>query len=166
MIRINTQIRSDKVRLIDENGNQAGVATRDDALAKARALGLDLVEVVAQADPPVCRMIDFHRYKYEQEKKEKEARRKSHSAEQKEIRLSPVISDHDYRVKLERALEFVKEGHRVKVQLRFRGRQIVHPEIGRALIERMAEDLKQVASIDRPPVMVGRSFEAVFKPLT
>lgn len=153
------------MRLIDENGNEPGITTRDEALQRARDLGLDLVEVVARADPPVCRIIDFHRYKYEQEKREKEARKKAHSSEQKEIRLSPVISDHDYQVKLERAIEFLKEGHRVKVQLRFKGRQIVHPEIGRALLERLAEDLKSVATIDRPPRMMGRSYESVFKPL-
>lgn len=154
------------MRLIDQDGTQVGIVPRDDAIARARAVELELVEVVPQADPPVCRIIDFHKYKYEQEKRERTARRKMQASEQKEIRLSPVISEHDYAFKKEHVVDFIKEGHRVKVQVRFRGRQIVHTSRGREVLERLATELAEIATVERPPRMSGRQLDIVLRPLT
>lgn len=123
------------------------------------------MEVVDRTDPPVCRIIDFHKYKYEQEKRERAARRKMQASEQKEIRLTPMISEHDYAFKKEHVVEFIKEGHRVKVQVRFRGRQIVHSGRGRELLERMAGELSEIATVERPPRMSGRQLDIIFRPV-
>ncbi len=164
-IRVNSQIRVTQVRLIDEKGQQAGIVSREDALAKANEAGLDLVEIVPASNPPVCRIIDFPKYKYEQDKRERQARKKLHATEQKEIRLSPVISEHDYNFKKDHVVKFLKSGHRVKVQVRFRGRQIVHSEKGRELLERMARELNEISTVERNPRMEGRQIDIIFRPL-
>ncbi len=164
-VRINTQIQVPRLRLIDENGHQVGIVTREEALARARAAELDLVEIVPQATPPVCRVMDFHKYKYEQEKREREARKKQKLVEQKEIRFSPVISDHDYNFKKEHIIQFLKEGNRVKVQIRFRGRQIVHSERGKELIARLTQELAPVAAVERPSRFEGPQIDIIFRPL-
>jgi len=152
------------VRLIDEAGNQVGIVNREDALSRAKEAGLDLVEIVPQASPPVCRIIDFHKYKYEQEKKEREARKRQRLVEQKEIRFSPVISEHDYRFKKEHIIKFLKAGNRVKVQVRFRGRQILHAEKGKELIERLTKELQPFGVVERNARFEGGMIDIIFRP--
>jgi translation initiation factor IF-3 len=153
------------LRLIDQDGNAAGVVKREDALARAREAGLDLVEIVPQSVPPVCRIIDFHKYKYEQEKKEREQRKKHRAVEQKEIRFSPVISEHDYNFKKEHIIKFLKEGDRVKVLVRFRGRQIVHSERGREILDRLTKELAEIAVVERNPRFEGGSIDIILRPV-
>jgi translation initiation factor IF-3 len=164
-IRVNYQINAKELRLIDEAGNAAGVVKREDALARSKAVGLDLVEIVAQSVPPVCRIIDFHKYKYEQEKKEREQRKKHRAVEQKEIRFSPVISEHDYNFKKEHIREFLKEGNRVKVLVRFRGRQNIHPERGREILDRLTKELAEVAVVERSSRFEGGAIDIIMRPV-
>jgi len=139
------------------------VVKREDALARAKAVGLDLVEIVAQSVPPVCRIIDFHKYKYEQEKKEQ--RKKQRTAEQKEIRFSPVISEHDYAFKREHIREFLKDGNRVKVLVRFRGRQNIHPERGREILDRLTKELSDIAVVERSSRFEGGAIDIIMRPV-
>ena len=141
------------------------MVAKEDALNRAREVGLDLVEIVPNASPPVCRIIDFHRYKYEQDKKEREARKKQHVVEQKEIRFSPVISDHDYNFKKEHIAKFIKGGHRVKVQVRFRGRQIIHSEKGREILDRLTRELSDIAAVERTARFEGHQIDIIFRSL-
>ena len=164
-IRVNYQINAKELRLIDEAGNAAGVVKREDALARAKAVGLDLVEIVAQSVPPVCRIIDFHKYKYEQAKKEREQRKKHRAVEQKEIRFSPVISEHDYNFKKEHIREFLKEGNRVKVLVRFRGRQNIHPERGREILDRLTKELAEVAIVERSSKFERGAIDIIMRPV-
>ena len=129
--RVNDEIKGRRVRVIDPEGNQIGILTPDEALAEARARGLDLVEVSPNSQPPVCRVMDYGKFKYEQSKRERESRKKQHVVEVKELRLRPKIDDHDFQVKARSARRFLEEGNKVKVSVRFRGREIVH----RALAE-------------------------------
>jgi translation initiation factor IF-3 len=123
------------------------------------------VEIVAQSVPPVCRIIDFHKYKYEQEKKEREQRKKHRVAEQKEIRFSPVISEHDYNFKKEHIKEFLKAGNRVKVLVQFRGRQIVHSEKGREILDRLLKELAESAVMERSPRFEGKTIDIILRPV-
>lgn len=164
-VRVNYQIKVPQVRLIDEKGNPAGVVDQPEAISRAKEAGLDLVEIVPQATPPVCRIIDFHRYKYEQAKKEREARKKQRVVDQKEIRFSPVISDHDYNFKKEHIIRFLKIGDRVKVQVRFRGRQIIHSEKGREIIDRLTRELSEVGTVERAARFEGKQIDIIFRPV-
>lgn len=154
--RVNERIRAREVRLIDEEGQMVGVMTSGQALAMARDRGLDLVEVSPMAVPPVCKLLDYGRFKYEQSKKENEARKHQKVSELKEIRLSPRTDDHDLSVKTRKIEEFLAEGDKVKVGVRFRGRELAHPELGRQLLEKIIADLKSIAVIERPPLMEGK----------
>ena len=149
-------IRIPQVRVIDEEGNQLGIMPTPRALEMAQERGLDLVEVAPMAAPPVTRFLDFGQYKYELTKREKEAKKRQRVGF-KEVRLSPKIGIGDFETKKHRAVEFLEEGDRLKVTVRFRGRELSHPEIGRALLERFAEQIKEHGIIERAPILEGKS---------
>ena len=144
------------MRLIDEDGQVMGIMSSGQALAIARERGLDLVEVSPMANPPVCRLMDWGRFKYEQAKKESEARKHQKTVELKEIRMKPRTDKADLEVKVRKIEEFLAEGDKVKVSVIFRGREMAHPELGRAVLDRVIGELKGVAAIERPPIMEGR----------
>jgi len=133
-------------------------------LRKAEEFDLDLVEVAPQADPPVCRIMDFAKYKYEQEKKEREAKRHHRHTQLKEIRLSPRIDNHDYQIKLKHIQEFLEKGHKVRVRMFFRGREVAHQEIGRKLIDRLITDVEKLGKVEREPHLLGRALILVLGP--
>jgi len=155
-IRINFRIRVKEVRVIDENGEQLGVLQTPDALKRAQDVGLDLVEVAPTAVPPVCRIMDFSKYKYEQEKKEKEAHKKQKITHLKEIRFGPKIGEHDYQFKLKNLEDFLKRGDKVKVTMMFRGREMAHIDLGRRVLDRLASDVSAVGEIEEAPRLEGR----------
>jgi translation initiation factor IF-3 len=150
-------IRIPQVRVVDEEGAQLGVMPTPQALAMAQERGYDLVEVAPMASPPVARFLDFGQYKYELTKREKEAKRKQRSVTFKEVRLKPKIGVGDFDTKVRRAIEFLEEGDRIKVAVQFRGRELTHPEIGRALIERFSDRIKDHGVVERAPLLEGKS---------
>jgi translation initiation factor IF-3 len=152
------------VRLVDERGNMVGVVTRHEALARAVEAGLDLVEVAPQADPPVCKVLDFGKYKYEEQKRLNAARKKQKVIEVKEIKLRPGIDDHDYDVKMRAMLKFIGEGDKVKVVMRFRGREMAHQELGMNVLMRVKDGLDAIAKIEQTPRMEGRQMTMVMSP--
>jgi translation initiation factor IF-3 len=156
-LRINEMIRIPQVRVIDDEGNQLGVMPTPKALEMAQDRGLDLVEVAPMAAPPVARFLDFGQYKYELTKREKEAKRRQRSVTFKEVRLSPKIGSGDFLTKVHRAVEFLEDGDRIKVTVRFRGRELSHPELGRVLLERFAKQVEEHGVIERLPVLEGKS---------
>jgi len=156
-LRVNEMIRIPQVRVIDDEGNQLGVMPTPRALEMAQERGLDLVEVAPMAAPPVARFLDFGQYKYELTKREKEAKRRQRSVTFKEVRLSPKIGSGDFATKMHRAVEFLEDGDRIKVTVRFRGRELSHPELGRVLLERFADQVKEHGVIERTPVLEGKS---------
>jgi translation initiation factor IF-3 len=162
--RINNRIRAPQVRLIDENGAQLGIVQIREALAIAEERGLDLMEVAPNAVPPVCRIVDYGKFRYEQSKKDREARKHQKQAELKEVRLKPKTDDHDLEVKAKQARRFLIDGHKVKFTVRFRGREIFHPDIGREMLEQMAEDLREVATVEQRPLMEGRALSLMLAP--
>ncbi len=141
-----------------------GVVTRGEALVKASETGLDLVEVSPNADPPVCKILDFGKYKYEEQKRRNEARKKQKVIEVKEIKLRPGIDDHDYDVKMRSMFKFIEEGDKVKVTMRFRGRELAHQELGMNVLMRVRDDLEKVAKIEQVPRMEGRQMTMVLSP--
>jgi translation initiation factor IF-3 len=153
-----------KVRLVDSDGSQVGIKTRDEALEYAFSKNLDLVEVAANADPPVCRIMDYGKYKYEQEQKAKTARKHQVSINVKEIKLRPKIGVHDYETKKGHVVRFLKQRAKVKVTIMFRGREQSHPERGRDLLMRLAEDVKEIGQIESPPLQDGRNMVMVLGP--
>lgn len=153
---MNENITADRVRLIDENGEMLGVFPVKSAIEKAYEAGLDLVEVSPNADPPVCKILDYGKYKYEQQKKANEARKKQKTVEIKEVKIRPGIEDHDYNVKVKAARRFLENGDKVKVTMRFRGREMAHQNIGIALLDRMKADLADVSKIELEPKLEGR----------
>ncbi len=150
-------IRVPQVRVLDEDGSQLGVMPTQQALAMAQERGLDLVEVAPTAAPPVVKFLDFGQYKYELTKREKEAKRKQRSVEFKEVRLTPKIGVGDFDTKVHRAIEFLEDGDRLKVTVRFRGRELTHPEIGRKLLARFGDAVKDHGTVDRMPALEGKS---------
>jgi translation initiation factor IF-3 len=153
-----------RVRLVDERGNMVGIIGRNEALAMASDVGLDLVEVAPNADPPVCKILDFGKYKYEEQKKKNEARKKQKIIEVKEIKLRPSIDDHDYDVKVRSMVKFIEEGDKVKVTMRFRGRELAHQELGMDVLVRVKGDLDEIAKIEQMPRMEGRQMTMVMAP--
>jgi translation initiation factor IF-3 len=151
--------------LVGEKGEQLGIMPLNQAQEVARNRNLDLVEVAATAVPPVCRLMDYGKYKYEQAKKEREARRSQKVVEVREVRLRPKIGDHDFEAKARLAKKLLDGGDKVKLTVMFRGREITHPEIGWKLLQRMAEELKEVASVEGQPLMVGRRMNVVMTPI-
>ncbi|HEY6539948.1 MAG TPA: translation initiation factor IF-3 [Ktedonobacteraceae bacterium] len=159
--RVNERIRAREVRLIDENGEMMGVMPPQRALDIARDRNLDLVEVSPNANPPVCKLMDYGRFKYEQAKKENEARKNQKTITLKDIRLSPRTDEHDIDVKTRKILEFLAEGDRVRVSIKFRGAEMRHPDIGRKLLDGITEVLKGIGVIERPPVMEGKMMSMI-----
>jgi translation initiation factor IF-3 len=162
--RINEAIRAPKMRVVDENGEQVGIKTRDEALALAHERDLDLVEVAANADPPVCRIMDYGKYRYEQEQKAKTARKHQTQINVKEIKFRPKIGVHDYETKKGHVVRFLKDRAKVKVTIMFRGREATHPERGRDLLMRLAEDVKELGQIESQPILDGRNMVMVLAP--
>jgi translation initiation factor IF-3 len=150
-------IRVFEVRVVDEDGSQLGVMRTADAMRLAQERGLDLVEVAPLASPPVARLLDFGQYKYELTKREKEAKRKQRSVTFKEVRIKPKIGIGDFDTKVRRAIEFLEDGDRVKISVTFRGRELTHPQIGRDLLDRFAEQIKEHGVVERPPLLEGKS---------
>lgn len=155
------QIRVPEVRLIDEEGKQLGVFSTAQALEMARERELNLVEVAANAVPPVCRILDFGKFKFEEEKKERLARKNQQTSELKELRLRPRTDDHDLQVRARAARKFLEDGHKVKLVVRFRGRENTHPEVARAQINRITAELTDIAVVERSPEMEGRGMYAI-----
>jgi translation initiation factor IF-3 len=162
--RINDGIRAPRVRLIDEDGSQIGIKTIDDALTYAHDKDLDLVEVAAQADPPVARVMDYGKYRYEQEQKAKLARKHQTSINVKEIKFRPKIGIHDYNTKKSHVERFLNQRAKVKVTIMFRGREQTHPERGRDLLMRLAEDVKEIGQVESPPLLDGRNMVMLLGP--
>jgi len=164
-LRINEKIRGREVRVVGEKGEQLGILTVAKALEEAGRHNLDLVEVAPTAVPPVCRLMDYGKFKYEQTKKEREARKNQKQSLLREIRLRPKIGDHDFEAKAKRAKKFLEDGDKVKVTIMFRGRENAHPELGIRLIGRMAESLSEVSSVERQAVREGARLHAILSPL-
>jgi len=164
-LRVNERIKAREVRLVGEKGEQLGVMPLYQAWEVARKHNLDLVEVAATAVPPVCRLLDYGKYKYEQEKKERELRRSQKVLLLREVRLRPKISSHDFEAKARIAKKLLDGGNKVRVTMMFRGREITHAEIGMRLLQKMAESVKGGASIERQPVMDGRRMIMILSPI-
>lgn len=159
--RVNERIRAREVRVIDEEGQMLGVMTPLAALNMARERGLDLVEVQPMAVPPVCKIMDWGRFKYEQSKKDSEARKHQKVTQLREIRMKPRTGEHDIEVKVRKIQEFLAEGDKVKVAVTFRGREMAHPELGRVVLDEIAQELKGIAQTERPPIMEGRMMSMI-----
>ncbi|KGX93401.1 translation initiation factor IF-3 [Pontibacillus halophilus JSM 076056 = DSM 19796] len=162
---VNEKIRAREVRLIDANGDQLGVKSKNEALDIAANANLDLVMVAPNAKPPVCRIMDYGKYRFEQQKKDKEARKKQKIINVKEVRLSPGIEEHDFNTKLRNARKFLSKGDKVKATVRFRGRAITHKELGQEVLERLAEECKDVSSVEKKATMEGRNMFMMLAPL-
>ena len=166
MQQINEEIRDNEVRLIGSTGEQLGIMSSAQAQHIADEQGLDLVKISPQAPPPVCPLMDYGRFRFEQSKREKEARKNQHVVEIKEVRMSPGIDVGEFNTKLKNAQKFVADGNRVKVSVRFRGREMAHTEIGRELLVRFAEAIAETATLDKEPKMEGRSMSMFLSPKT
>ena len=164
LTRINERIRVPEVRLIDENGQQQGVISRDEALDYARQRDLDLVEVAPDARPPVCRVLDYSKYKYEQEQKQKAARKHQQNITVREIKFRPKIAEHDYDTKKNHVERFLKHRDKVKVTIMFRGREVTHPERGEMILNRLADELGDLAIIEQRPTQDGRNMTMMLGP--
>jgi len=162
--RVNEEINVMRVRLVDERGQMVGIVGRNEALDMAADAGLDLVEVAPNADPPVCKILDYGKFKYEEQKKKNEARKKQKIIEVKEIKLRPSIDDHDYQVKMRSMNKFIEEGDKVKVTMRFRGRELAHQELGMNVLMRVRDDLEEIAKVEQMPRMEGRQMTMVVSP--
>ena len=156
-LMINEQIRDREIRLIGEDGEQLGIMSARDAMKLAREENLDLVKIAPTAKPPVCKIIDYGKYRYEQARKEKEARKKQKTIEVKEVRLSPNIDTNDLNTKVNQARKFVSSGNKVKVAVRFRGRELAHTAVGKTILEDFAQKLSDIAVIDKPAKLEGKS---------
>src|SRR6202165_703986 len=163
-LRINDQIRSSEVRLIDDQNNQLGVLSLDAALRIASEKGLDLVEVAPQASPPVCRLMEYGRYKFETIKKEKDQRRKQNVTKLKEMKLRPKVAEHDFQTKFKGLKQFLEAGEKVKVTIMFRGREMVHQDIGRRILDRVADDARPFAVVERAPLLEGKNLFMILAP--
>lgn len=163
-LRINEEIRIREVRVTDENGEQLGIMQTRDALKLAEDRHLDLVEVAPKARPPVCKIMDFGKYRYEQQKRDKEARKKQKVVTVKEVKLRPNIEQHDFDVKLKNAQRFIEEGNKVKVTIMFRGRELSHPEIGSTILDKMAKALGDTVSVERTAKLEGKNMTMILSP--
>ena len=162
--RINEMINSRSVRCIDPDGEQLGILSIDEAMNKAEELGLDLVELQPNADPPVCKILDYGKHKYQAQKRANEARKKQKIIEVKEIKLRPNIDQHDYQVKMKAVRKFIDGGDKVKITLRFRGREMAHVELGTDLLSRVQEDIDDFVRIESMPKMEGRQMTMILAP--
>jgi len=161
---INEEIRDREVRLVDENGEQLGIVPARQAMALAEERGLDLVKIAPQAKPPVCKLMDYGKYKFEQSKREREIRKNQKVITVKGVQLSATIDEHDIDVREKATIKFLQSGDKVKVSIRFRGRQITHPEIGIAVMNNFAERVKEYGVIERRPLIEGRNMTMVLAP--
>ena len=162
--QLNEEIRDKELRLIGSEGEQLGIMSADEALKIADEQGLDLVKISPQAVPPVCKLMDYGKFRFEQGKREKEARKNQHVVEIKEIRMSPGIDTGDFNVKLKNAHKFLADGNRVKVSVRFRGREMAHTEIGKKLLDEFAEQCAEVSSVDKGAKLEGRNMSMFLSP--
>ncbi|HWX48927.1 MAG TPA: translation initiation factor IF-3 [Roseomonas sp.] len=162
--RVNEDIRVPQVRLIDQDGEMIGVMSAREALLRAYEAGMDLLEISPNAVPPVCKILDYGKYKYEQQKKANEARKKQKIVEIKEIKVRPNIDDHDYEVKMRAAKSFIEEGDKVKVTLRFRGREMAHQDLGVKVLERIRTELAEMAKVEQMPRLENRQMIMVLAP--
>ena len=162
--RVNEEIRAPQVRLIDQDGEMLGVMSARDALFKAQSIGLDLLEISPNATPPVVKILDFGKFKYEQQKKKNEAKKKQKVIEIKEIKVRPNIDENDYQVKLRAMKSFIEEGDKVKVTLRFRGREMAHQEIGVRVLERIKNEMDPMSKVEQMPRMENRQMVMVLTP--
>jgi translation initiation factor IF-3 len=163
-LRVNRQIRVPKVRVIDKNGNQVGILAIQQAQALADADNLDLVEISPNAQPPVCKIIDYGKYRYQQTKKEKESKKTQHQVKIQEIKVKPNTDQHDLAFKLKRAREFIEKGNKVRLTCMFRGREMAHPEVGRKTIQKMLDDLADIATAEAMPKQMGRNLSVTLAP--
>ena len=163
--RVNQQIRISPVRVVDPQGEQIGILPIERALEIAEEQGLDLVEVAPLARPPVCRIMDYGKFRYEEQRKAREARKKQHHVQIKEVKMRPGIEDHDFEFKTKHARRFLEEGNKVKVTMMFRGRQMTHPELGREVLDRVVTEIADVGKVESSPSMEGRSMTMVLTPL-
>ena len=161
---MNRAIRASQIRLIDHEGGNVGLISPYDAMEMAEEVGLDLVEISPNADPPVCKIMDFGKFKYEQQKKAAEAKKKQKVTEIKELKFRPNIDPHDYDVKMKSVSKFLGEGNKVKVTLRFRGREMAHQDLGRVLLERISDDIEEMGKVESMPKMEGRQMTMVIAP--
>ena len=164
--QLNDEIRDKEIRLISDTGEQLGIVSSEEALRIAEERGLDLVKISPQAVPPVCKLMNYGKFRFEQAKREKEAKKNQHVVEIKEIRMSPGIDVGDFNTKLKNAQKFLADGNRVKVSVRFRGREMAHTEIGRDLLVKFAESCAEVAAMDKSPKLEGRNMSMFLSPKT
>ncbi len=164
-VRVNDQIRISPIRLIDADGEQVGIISLDEARERAADAGLDLVEVAPDARPPVCRLMDYGKYKYEEARKAREAKKKQHTMQVKEVKYRPGIEEHDYAFKTRHVRRFLEDGDKVKVTMMFRGRQLSHPELGLEVLEKVVEDVNDLGKIESQPTREGRTMIMVLAPL-
>jgi translation initiation factor IF-3 len=162
--RVNEEIRVPQVRLIDQDGEMQGVMSARDALLRAYSVGLDLLEISPNADPPVAKILDYGKFKYEQQKKKNEAKKKQKVVEIKEIKVRPNIDENDYQVKMKAMKTFIEEGDKVKVTLRFRGREMAHQDIGIRVLERIRNEMEQATKVEQMPRMENRQMIMVLSP--
>lgn len=163
-MKVNREIRAPKVRVIGPTGEQVGVLAFYEALAMAQEAGLDLVEISAGSNPPVCKIINYGKFRYDQTKREKESKKAQHQIKVKEIKFKPNIGVHDFETKLRHAREFLAEGNKVKVTCTFRGREMMYPELGEKVVKQLCEALDDVSMMESPPKMMGRMLTAVLAP--
>ncbi len=163
-LRVNNEIRAKTVRLIDANGNQIGIVSRKEALELAEKSNLDLVEIAPAADPPVCKIIDYGKYKYSLDKKAKSINKKQKSSELKEIKMRPSIGEHDYNFKIKNLHKFLKEGNQVKITITFKGREMNYVNLGRELLDRVIKNTEEVAKVAKEPKLEGRNITLVLMP--
>jgi len=156
-LQINEEIRDEEVRVVSDKGEQLGIMSSKEALQIAQDRGLDLVKIAPKATPPVCKVIDYGKYRFEQAKREKEAKKNQRVTEVKELRLSLNIDTHDFNTKLNHAKKFIKVGNKVKVSIRFRGREMGHPEIGYDIMQRFADELSETSVVEKPAKLDGRN---------
>lgn len=163
-MRINEEIRAREVRVIGSDGEQLGIMSGREAQQLAYEKHLDLVEIAPTAKPPVCRIMDYGKYRYEQQKREKESRKKQKTFDIKEVKLRPGIEEHDFNVKFKYAVRFLEDGDKVKVTIMFRGRELSHPELGEVLLNKMAAQLKEMAVVERQPKLEGKNMIMIVAP--
>jgi translation initiation factor IF-3 len=161
---VNQDINAESIRVVGDDGEMLGVMSVDQAMAKAEAIGLDLVEISPNSDPPVCKILDYGKFKYQAQKKANEARKKQKIIEVKEIKMRPSIERHDYDVKLRAINKFLDEGDKVKVTIRFRGREFLHQELGMQMLERVRDEIEEKAKVEAVPKMEGRQMVMVVAP--
>jgi len=162
--RVNKGIRARRVRLVGSAGEQVGIVSIEDAMRRAEEAGLDIVEVASRTDPPVCRIMDYGKFRYEKLKQLRSSRKKQKSFAIKQIRLRPKIGEHDYQVKLKHAIEFIKDGDKIKFSLMFRGREMAHQDLGRNVLQKFMDDLAEIAIVEQQPTLQTRFMNMVLAP--